>query len=109
VVIIEPGLIKTEFATAAVGSMSDFEQDGPYAKFNQMVAAETAGVYEGPLAKLGGGPEAVAKVIEKAITRRRPRTRYPVTPSARLGLTQRRLVTDRMWDRLVGTQFPRPR
>jgi short-subunit dehydrogenase len=108
VVVIEPGLIKTEFANAAVGSMQDFEQDGPYARFNHAVAASTAGVYEGPMARLGAGPEAVARVIEKAITRRRPRTRYPVTPSARLALTQRRLVSDRMWDRIIGTQFPRP-
>jgi short-subunit dehydrogenase len=109
VVVIEPGLIKTEFSQAAVGSMTDFESDGgPYAKFNQAVAAATAGVYEGPMARLGAGPEAVARVIEKAITRRRPRTRYPVTPSARLALTQRRLLTDRMWDRVIASQFPRP-
>jgi hypothetical protein len=89
--------------------MDDVERDGgPYGKFNAAVAAETAGAYEGPLARLGAGPEAVAHVIEKAITKRRPKTRYLVTPSARLALTQRKLVTDRMWDRLVGTQFPRP-
>jgi NADP-dependent 3-hydroxy acid dehydrogenase YdfG len=109
VVVIEPGLIKTDFAHAAVGSMNDVESDGgPYADFNAAVAAETAGIYEGPLARLGAGPEAVARVIEKAITRRRPKTRYPVTASARLALTQRRLLTDRMWDRVVGSQFPRP-
>jgi NAD(P)-dependent dehydrogenase (short-subunit alcohol dehydrogenase family) len=109
VVLIEPGLIKTDFAHAAVGSMNDVESDGgPYAAFNAAVAAETAGVYEGPLARLGAGPEAVARVIEKAISSRRPKTRYPVTPSARLALTQRKLLTDRMWDRVVGTQFPRP-
>jgi short-subunit dehydrogenase len=109
VVVIEPGLIKTEFATAAVGSMSDFEQDGPYAKFNQTVSNATADIYEGPMARLGAGPEAVAHVIEKAITRRRPRTRYPVTPSARLALLQRKLVSDRIWDRMMTTQFPRPK
>ncbi len=109
VVVIEPGLIKTEFAHAAVSSMGETEADGgPYADFNSAVAAQTAGAYEGPLARLGGGPEAVARAIEKALTRRRPRTRYLVTPSARLALTQRKLLTDRMWDRMVGTQFPRP-
>jgi hypothetical protein len=51
----------------------------------------------------------VARVIEKALTRRRPRTRYLVTPSARLAITQRKLLSDRMWDRALGTQFPRPR
>ena len=66
------------------------------------------GAYEGPTAKLGGGPETVAKAIEKAIVKRRPKARYPVTPSARLLIGQRALFTDGMWDRFVGSQFPRP-
>ena len=105
--IIEPGLIKTQFAETAVGSVS--HEDGPYAEFNTAVSAATAGAYEGPFGKLGGGPEAVAKAIEKAITARRPRSRYPVTLSARVFMTQRALLPDRAWDRVVGTSFPRPR
>jgi NAD(P)-dependent dehydrogenase (short-subunit alcohol dehydrogenase family) len=109
VVVIEPGLIKTRFAEAAVGAMaSELPTDGPYAEFNTAVGRETAGVYEGPLARLGSGPEAVARKIERAITARRPRTRYKVTPSAGLSLGARKLMTDRMWDRFVATQFPRP-
>ena len=108
VVLIEPGLIKTQFADTAVGTVSDAEEDGVYGRFNTAVSAMTAGAYEGPLARLGGGPETVARAIEKAIVKRRPRTRYLVTPSARLALTQRRLVTDRMWDRLMRTNIPRP-
>jgi NAD(P)-dependent dehydrogenase (short-subunit alcohol dehydrogenase family) len=110
VVLIEPGLIKTEFASAAVGALNTgTEDDGPYTHFNQAVAASTAGAYEGPAAKLGGGPDTVARAIEKAITSRRPKTRYPVTPSARIVMGQRALFTDRMWDRFVSTQFPRPK
>ena len=106
VVVIEPGLIKTEFGTAAVGSLAD-SADGPYAEFNNAVGAATAGVYEsGPLAKLGGGPEAVAKKIERAI--RKPRPRVKVTASARLAIGARRLTTDRMWDRMMRTNFPQP-
>src|SRR3954452_2042856 len=61
VVIIEPGLIKTEFGTAAVSSLEP-TSDGPYADFNNAVGATTAGAYDdGALAKLGAGPEAVAK------------------------------------------------
>jgi short-subunit dehydrogenase len=104
--IIEPGLIKTDFGKTAVGSVP--HGDGPYAEFNTAVAANTAGAYDGPMAKLGAGPEAVAKAIEKAITARRPRTRYPVTASARFLLGQHAILPDRAWDRVVGTQFPRP-
>jgi NAD(P)-dependent dehydrogenase (short-subunit alcohol dehydrogenase family) len=108
VVIIEPGLIKTHFAEAASSAIASGTEDGPYAKFNEAVDKLTVDAYEGPMSKFGGGPETVAKAIERAITKRRPKTRYPVTPSAHLILFQRRLVTDRMWDRVVGSQYPRP-
>jgi NADP-dependent 3-hydroxy acid dehydrogenase YdfG len=104
--VIEPGLIKTNFAETAVGSVSQAE--GPYAKFNNAVSKSTAGVYDSALGKLGGGPETVAKAIERAITARRPRTRYPVTASARVFMAQRALLPDRAWDKVVGTSFPRP-
>lgn len=104
--VIEPGLIRTQFAETAVGSVS--HEDGPYAEFNTAVSAATAGAYRGPLGRLGGGPEAVAKAIEKAITSSRPRSRYPVTASARILMAQRALLPDRAWDAVVGTSFPRP-
>jgi NADP-dependent 3-hydroxy acid dehydrogenase YdfG len=104
--IIEPGLIKTSFGDTAHDSVP--QQDGPYGKFNVAVAKATAEAYTGPMSKLGAGPEAVAKVVEKAITARRPRTRYPVTASARLALANHALLPDRGWDAFVGTQFPRP-
>ena len=111
VVLIEPGLIKTRFGETAVGSIDAAagDADGPYAEFNAAVGAATAGAYEGPLARLGGGPETVARAIERAISARRPKTRYKVTPSARLILVQRRLLTDRAWDAFLRTQFPTPR
>jgi NAD(P)-dependent dehydrogenase (short-subunit alcohol dehydrogenase family) len=107
VVVIEPGLIKTHFAETAKATM-DASDGGPYAKFNEAIAAATVGAYQGPLSRLGGGPETVAKTIEKAATAKRPRTRYPVTASARLFMGQHALLTDRMWDAVAGTQFPHP-
>jgi NAD(P)-dependent dehydrogenase (short-subunit alcohol dehydrogenase family) len=110
VVVIEPGLIKTRFGDTAAGSIDATAAGGddPYGEFNAAVSKGTAEVYEGPLARLGGGPETVARVIERAITARRPKTRYKVTPSARLALAQRRLLTDRAWDAFMRTQFPTP-
>src|SRR4051812_39652290 len=111
VIVIEPGLIVTNFGGTAQGSIGNGSDEGEvdaYASFNKAVGEATAGAYEGPTAKLGGPPEAVAKVIDKAISSKRPRPRYTVTPSAKLLMTQRRLVSDRMWDRMMRTQFPRP-
>jgi NADP-dependent 3-hydroxy acid dehydrogenase YdfG len=107
VTIIEPGLIKTEFGTAAVGSLEPTADDGPYADFNNAVGATTAGAYEGGgLSRLGAGPEAVAKAIERAI--KHPKPRIPVTASARIMIGLRRLMPDSLWDRSMRTNFPQP-
>jgi NADP-dependent 3-hydroxy acid dehydrogenase YdfG len=107
VILIEPGLIKTGFGEVASGSV-DKAQAGPYAKFNQKVAEVTAGAYEGPMLKLGGGPEKVADAIAKALSAKHPKARYPVTPSAHLMIGQRRLTPDRVWDLMMRAQFPTP-
>jgi NADP-dependent 3-hydroxy acid dehydrogenase YdfG len=107
--IIEPGLIKTEFGNAAVGALGRATlDDGPYAEFNNGVAATTAGAYEGPGARLAAPPESVARAIHKAITRRRPRPRYVITVGARLMLGVRALTPDRGWDAMMASRFPRP-
>jgi NAD(P)-dependent dehydrogenase (short-subunit alcohol dehydrogenase family) len=110
VVVIEPGLIVTEFGKTAAGSMTDqLGESGPYAHFNAGVAKLTAEAYEGPMAKFGGGPEKVAAKISRALTARRPSTRYKVTASAGVIMGMRRAMTDRMWDRFVSSQYPRPK
>jgi NAD(P)-dependent dehydrogenase (short-subunit alcohol dehydrogenase family) len=107
VIVIEPGLIRTSFSDTAVAGIE--QPAGPYADFNAAVARSTAGAYEkGPLAKLGGPPEAVAERIADALSARRPRARYTVTPSARFMIGQHALLRDRGWDALMRTQFPRP-
>jgi len=108
-ILIEPGLIVTEFGNAAVASMDGVPAGGPYAEFNAKLAKLTTDTYEGPMRHLGGGPDAVAKAIEKAISRRRPPARVRVTPSARLAIAQRRITPDRVWDAAMRTQFPQPR
>ncbi len=106
--VIEPGLIRTGFARAAVGSM-DRPEEGPYAGFEAEVARATAENYErGPLLRLGGGPETVAGKIEEAISARNPRSRYAVTPSAHLFLWLRRLLPDRAWDAVLRSSYPQP-
>ncbi len=111
VVCVEPGLIKTKFGEAAVGSMEGPVQgEGEYAEFNAAVASATAGAYSsGPMSLFAAGPDAVAKVIEKAISRKRPKARYPVTFGARALLIQRRLMPDRAWDAFLRSQFPQPK
>lgn len=106
VVLIEPGLITTNFEAAVAAGMPT--GDGPYAAFNQQVQATTSEAYDGPMARFGGPPEAVAKVIEKALTKASPKPRYTVTISAPAAMAARKVLGDRGWDLAMRTQFPRP-
>jgi NAD(P)-dependent dehydrogenase (short-subunit alcohol dehydrogenase family) len=129
VVLLEPGLITTEFGAAASASMtavgigagdsadSDGDRqaeqasapaDDPYVHFNEAVTAITQEAYDGPMRRLGGGPERVAAVIERAITRRRAPARITITPSAKLLIATRRMLSDRAWDAAMRRQFPQP-
>jgi NAD(P)-dependent dehydrogenase (short-subunit alcohol dehydrogenase family) len=110
VILLEPGLITTEFgeaASAAVSNLGDVDGD-PYASFNQAVAEITTGTYKGPMRRLGAGPERVASVLERAITRRHPPARITITASAKLSIASRRLLSDRAWDTAMRAQFPQP-
>jgi NAD(P)-dependent dehydrogenase (short-subunit alcohol dehydrogenase family) len=110
VILLEPGLITTEFgetATASIASIAGSDED-PYASFNATVGAVTKGAYQGPMRLLGAGPERVAKVIERAISRRRPPARITITPSAKITIATRRLLSDRAWDAAMRRQFPQP-
>ena len=107
-VLIQPGLITTDFAEAATASLEAPADDSPYAEFNAAVGEVTANAYKGPLKHFGGGPEAVAKKIERALTSSNPKPRYRVTPSATLTMAQRRITPDRLWDKAMEAQFKRP-
>ena len=115
VILLEPGLIRTEFGEAAAASLAHSqtepagEGDDAYAHFNATVGAVTKGAYEGPMARLGGGPDSVAKAIERALSRRRPPSRIKVTASAKLLIGTRRLLSDRAWDAAMRSLYPQPK
>jgi len=109
VVVIEPGAIKTEFGNTAIDKIEASASPGsPYGKFRDVLKQQIRGAYEGPMARLAGVPDDVAKAIEKAITAKRPRTRYLVTAGAHIFVTARRVLGDRGFDAMMRTQFPTP-
>jgi NAD(P)-dependent dehydrogenase (short-subunit alcohol dehydrogenase family) len=110
VILLEPGLIATEFGETATASITDVRgsEEDPYARFNATVGAVTKGAYDGPMRLLGAGPERVARVIERSITRRRPPARVTITPSAKITIATRRMLPDRVWDAAMRRQFPQP-
>jgi len=110
VILLEPGLITTEFGDTATASMDDVDSSGenPYAHFNAAVGTATKAAYEGPMKHLGAGPERVAEVIERVLRRSRPPARIAITPSAKLMIAARRVLSDRAWDAAMRRQFPQP-
>ena len=110
VIVVEPGLIRTQFGDNVVENLEGIGRPGDgYEEFNRAVATATKDVYvKGPLARFGGDPDAVAKVIETAIDTSRPKARYAVTASAKMLMAQRRMLSDHLWDSFLKTQFPQP-
>jgi NAD(P)-dependent dehydrogenase (short-subunit alcohol dehydrogenase family) len=111
VILLEPGLITTEFAETASASIAAAQarEDDPYARFNAAVGAMTTGAYEGPMRLLGAGPDRVAKTIARAISRRNPPARITITPSAKVVLALRRMLPDRTWEAAMRAQVAHPR
>jgi NADP-dependent 3-hydroxy acid dehydrogenase YdfG len=104
VVIVEPGLIRSQFGDTAMSSeAASVDPASPYAALLAASASATTGSYEHPM--LAAEPEKVAAVVVKAVESRRPRSRYVITPAARAMITARTLGGDRVWDGIVGRQF----
>jgi len=109
VIVVEPGPIKTRFGDTAIHSIEGPAAGDPaYAAFNRAVAAKIKEAYEGPMGRLAAGPEAVARVIERALGAARPATRYTVTAAARMMMGLRRWLPDRAFDAFLRTQFAPP-
>ena len=108
VIVIEPGPIKTRFGDTAVSNIA-MPKDSPYAAFNAALQKQIREAYAGgPMARFAAPPDAVAEVIETAISAASPKTRYKVTVAARFLMGLRRWLPDRAFDAFLRTQFPPP-
>jgi NAD(P)-dependent dehydrogenase (short-subunit alcohol dehydrogenase family) len=103
--IIEPGAIRTEFEQTSVEPISAGVAGSPYAPYMNSVAERYSATFRGGTA---ADPDVVAKTIERALSAKRPRSRYPITPGARFLLATRRMLPDQGWDMLMRSQFKSP-
>jgi short-subunit dehydrogenase len=102
--LIEPGLIRTGFSDTAAHTLAGSAiPTGPYAALNAAIDQQMVHSYKSTL--LSAPPEAVAKVIEHAITTTKPRTRYVITPAAKVLVHTRRLLGARVFDAYLRMQF----
>ncbi len=91
VAIIEPGFFKTPIIDKAMGGLH-LDEASPYAVAESRVAA----IY-GQGGTIGGEPDAVAKIIENAVTTTEPRLRYTAGVDADVFIKGRFAGTDEDW------------
>src|SRR5690348_6863540 len=126
VVLIEPGPVRTPWndvaagsvsastvsastvAASAAGSNGNGNGADPYAGFKDAVTAAFSTATDGPLARFSSSADDIAKVITRAVTARRPRTRYLINPVARTTVTLRRWLPDRAYDAVLRRQYHLP-
>ena len=96
VVIVEPGLIRTEFGGIAFSPIAERSADTPYAEIAGKMTSrmDRSGSHGSP-------PTVIANAISKALRARRPKTRYIAGQYAHPVLLARTLFTDRMFDWLA--------
>ena len=98
VVVIEPGIILTEFGNVVEGPMKQHSGAGAYAEMAARVARATARSYQ-----TGGGssPQLVADTISQVVRSSRPKTRYAMGKFAKPMIAIRKWLGDRAFDRLI--------
>ncbi len=81
---------------------------GPYGEFERSGGERVERAREGLLRLASDRPQAVASVIERAITVARPRARYVVPGTSRLFVASYRWLPDRLWDALMRRIYHTP-
>lgn len=102
VVVVEPGAVKTEMAERGIATAESLMAnmtDAQLARYGELAAAVTAQARS--FGEDGVSAEHAARVIAKAATASRPRTRYTIGRDAAILLRISRVVSDRVLDRIV--------
>jgi NAD(P)-dependent dehydrogenase (short-subunit alcohol dehydrogenase family) len=103
VVLIQPGMIKTEFGGVTSHGVLDHSGQGAYEDMAKALAKATDAMYTQN--RHVSDPSVVAKTIRKAAESNHPKTRYPVGYMARPLLTLNWLLPDRLFDKVATSQL----
>lgn len=103
--IVEPNLIRgTKFENHVGASMSrNTPETGPYQQLRLAIEDQMRRCFTS--AGMSSPPAEVAATVNRALTDRRPRSRYVVSRSGRFLVTTKRLLPERIWDDMTRRQF----
>jgi len=102
VVIIEPGLITTDFGDVMIKPLLERSGQGPYSAIAQSVAETTRETYQ---PENSSSPSVVVDTILKAIRSKKPKTRYTCGKMARPLISLRKYLSDRLFDKALMSQI----
>lgn len=98
VVVVEPGGIKTDWGIIAAENLKKTSANGAYAEAATKAADGMIKNYSGNMLSK---PELIAKTVRKAVTKRRPRTRYLIGFGAKPMVLTHKIFGDRMFDWVI--------
>ncbi len=96
VVIIKPGAILTEWSSIARENLLKISGNTAYKDLVQRHAKMLANAD-----KNGSSPKVVAETILKVVKSSRPKTRYATGSGSTIVLLLRRLLSDRLFDKVI--------
>jgi NAD(P)-dependent dehydrogenase (short-subunit alcohol dehydrogenase family) len=100
--IVRPGGIATPIWDRGIGAAEQIrEQMPPEGEALYGSALEAMRSAAADIGRNGLPPEAVAKVVEHALTARRPKTRYLVGRDAKMRAALAKVLPDRVFDRMI--------
>lgn len=98
VVIIEPGVIKTEFGDVMLAPMMERSGNSAYSTMAKKMEQMTKNSYEQGNAS---DPSVIAKVVSQAVKAKKPRTRYVAGKLAKPMIFLRKWLGDRLFDKII--------
>lgn len=104
VIIIEPGGIKTDWGIIAARHLREISDSGAYRERCGHYAKALEQTYQGSSLS---SPNLIAHTIYKAITAKSPKTRYLVGFMARPMLYAKRLLGDKLFDKIIAYAWGR--
>lgn len=98
VIVVEPGGIKTDWGIIAAENLKKTSANGAYSEMAEKAADGMIKNYSGNMLSK---PELIAKTVRKAVTKRRPRTRYLIGFGAKPMVWTHKIFGDRMFDWVI--------
>lgn len=105
VVIIEPGAINTNFGNVMASYMEKYIEDSNYDHMIDPFVDMMQNMTPEEMEKMGSDPIVIAEVINKAINKKKPKTRYVKGRMAKTAIWYRNWFGDRAFDRMMMRQF----